>query len=105
MLLFCFSLQANETNIEITTRSSYVVIPINKSGDSVAGKLSFPIKNNNGAAILIVHGTNGLDSRGEFHSQALNQQGYTTLEIDLWARRGWFWKYSWPPKNRSRNVT
>lgn len=39
-------------------------------------------------AVIIVHGSGGVDERGELYSQVLNRQGFATLEIDMWAARG-----------------
>ncbi len=39
-------------------------------------------------AVVIVHGSNGLDSRGEAYAAALNAAGLASLEIDLWTARG-----------------
>ena len=41
-------------------------------------------------AVVVVHGSAGLDSRGKFYIDALNKAGIATLEIDMWAARGWF---------------
>lgn len=41
------------------------------------------------AAVVIVHGSAGVDSRGKFYAEALNDTGIATLEIDMWAARGW----------------
>jgi dienelactone hydrolase len=40
-------------------------------------------------AVVVVHGSAGVDSRGQFYVEALNKAGIATLEIDLWAARGW----------------
>jgi dienelactone hydrolase len=40
------------------------------------------------AAVVVVHGSSGIDSRGRFHIAALNRAGIATLEIDLWKPRG-----------------
>ena len=40
------------------------------------------------AAVVIVHGSAGPDSRGPFYAQALNRAGMATLEIDMWTPRG-----------------
>ncbi|MEW6991027.1 dienelactone hydrolase family protein [Colwelliaceae bacterium 6441] len=81
-------------------RTSYVTIPIKgeNNGQSIAGKLNYPTQNHNGAAVVIVHGSSGIDSRGLLHSQALNRLGFTTLELDLWARRGWLASKKGRPK-------
>lgn len=39
-------------------------------------------------AVLIIHGSGGVDSRGAHYTSVLNKAGYATLEIDLWAARG-----------------
>lgn len=38
-------------------------------------------------AVVVVHGSAGIDSRGRFHIGALNAAGIATLEIDMWAPR------------------
>lgn len=39
-------------------------------------------------AVLIVHGSSGVDARGDFHEQALHEAGFATLQIDMWEARG-----------------
>jgi len=39
-------------------------------------------------AVVIAHGSAGIDSRGPSYSRALNAAGIATLEIDMWAARG-----------------
>ncbi|UTM59567.1 dienelactone hydrolase family protein [Photobacterium sp. CCB-ST2H9] len=39
-------------------------------------------------AVIIVHGSGGVDERGTLYSQALSSRGLATLEIDMWAARG-----------------
>lgn len=45
------------------------------------------------AAVVIVHGTGGVDAKAALYAQALNAAGIATLEVDLWAPRnlagGW----------------
>ncbi len=55
---------------------------------SVAGKLSAPAEGGSVPAVLICHGSDGVDGRGDFHAAALNAAGIATLEIDMWAARG-----------------
>jgi len=54
----------------------------------VAGKLRVP-QGIEGPmpAVVIVHGSNGVDTRGDYHASSLNAHGIATLEIDLWAAR------------------
>lgn len=55
----------------------------------VAGRLSFPTHaEGKTPAVLIAHGSGGVDSRGSFYAQALNEAGIATLEIDMWSARG-----------------
>jgi len=61
---------------------------------TVAGKLCTP-KLGPGEAepgrtpgVVICHGSDGVDGRGDFHAAALNAAGIATLEIDMWAARG-----------------
>jgi dienelactone hydrolase len=53
-----------------------------------AGVLREPASAAPRAAVLFVHGSGGVDSRGECYANALNEAGFVTLEIDLWAARG-----------------
>ena len=35
-------------------------------------------------AVLILHGSAGVDARGDFYEAALNKAGIATLQIDMW---------------------
>jgi uncharacterized protein len=39
-------------------------------------------------AVVIVHGSSGVDSRGNSYAAELNAAGIATLEIDMWSARG-----------------
>lgn len=39
-------------------------------------------------AVVIVHGSSGIDSRGPSYAVELNKAGIATLEIDMWTPRG-----------------
>ncbi|MDT8998304.1 dienelactone hydrolase family protein [Paucibacter sp. APW11] len=39
-------------------------------------------------AVLILHGSAGVDARGDFYEAALNAAGIVTLQIDMWQARG-----------------
>lgn len=39
-------------------------------------------------AVLILHGSSGVDARGDFHAESLHAAGIATLEIDMWEARG-----------------
>lgn len=60
---------------------------------TVAGRLDAPL--GDGAtpparvpAVVICHGSDGVDARGRFHAQALQAAGFATLELDMWSARG-----------------
>ena len=74
----------------VSVRTSYVAIPvIGQAGEyTIAAKLNIPEPFESKAAVVIAHGSNGVDSRGRFHSATLNDAGFATLEVDLWAARG-----------------
>lgn len=66
---------------------------------TIKGKLSLPQQRDhhkgctraNGRklpAVVILHGSAGIDSRGDFHEAALNAAGIATLQIDMWEARG-----------------
>jgi len=63
----------------------------------IKGKLSLPAgpgrKAGCGAAhpvpaVVILHGSSGIDARGDFYEAALNEAGIATLQIDMWEARG-----------------
>lgn len=38
-------------------------------------------------AVILLHGSSGVDSRGSFYAEALNAAGIATFEIDMWGAR------------------
>jgi dienelactone hydrolase len=71
----------------MTVRTSYVAFAT--PALTVAGRLNtIPDAGGPTAAVVICHGSDGVDGRGEFHAAALNAAGIATLEIDMWAARG-----------------
>lgn len=57
---------------------------------TVAGQLRVPAGGEaRMPAVVVVHGSAGVDSRGALYARALNEAGIATLEIDMWAARGW----------------
>lgn len=61
---------------------------------SIQGKLSVPRQaGQTGAAkvpaVLILHGSAGIDARGDFYEAALHAAGIATLQIDMWQARGY----------------
>ena len=70
-------------------RVSYAAFPTAADPPlTVAGKLATPMAGGPTPAVLICHGSDGVDGRGEFHAGALHEAGIATLEIDMWAARG-----------------
>ena len=55
---------------------------------SIPGTLRLPPGTGRVPAVVILHGTGGVDGRGEQYARALLAQGIATLEIDMWAARG-----------------
>ena len=68
---------------------------------TVKGKLSLPAQRDDHRdprrgctdgrklpAVVILHGSSGVDARGDFHEAALNAAGIATLQIDMWEARG-----------------
>lgn len=54
------------------------------SGDLVGP----PGDNNNKSAVVILHGSGGIDGRGAFHAAELHRRGFTTLEVLMFAPGG-----------------
>ena len=74
LILYVVSSFTTTTLAYATSRISYISIPVNTADSqwALAGKLSYPLEQQNGAAVLIVHGSGGVDTRGAYHSVALN---------------------------------
>lgn len=75
----------------LVAKTSFVSFPVSDGARtwSTAGILRVPYTSGGQLrpAVVIVHGSGGVDSRGEHYAAALNQAGFVTLEIDLWAPR------------------
>ena len=55
---------------------------------TINGTLGVPAVPGPVPAVLLLHGSGGVDGRGEYHAEALHRQGMATLEVDMWAPRG-----------------
>jgi dienelactone hydrolase len=55
---------------------------------TIAGELRLPETDRQCPAVLVCHGSDGVDVRGAFHIDALVAAGFATFEIDMWAARG-----------------
>lgn len=73
-------------------RIAYVAFPTLADPPLLEGaKLTLPDATADNAkvpAVVIVHGSAGVDTRGRRYSEALVKAGIATLEIDMWAARG-----------------
>jgi len=55
---------------------------------AIPATLRLPASGGRVPAVVVVHGTGGVDGRGAFHIQALNAAGIATLEVDYFTARG-----------------
>jgi dienelactone hydrolase len=87
---------------DVTTSFVAYMVTVNDRTFPVAGELRVPRATGVDArpAVVIVHGSGGVDSRGQRYATALNEAGFVTLEIDLWAARG-----IRSPAERPKNVS
>lgn len=85
----CSASQGKHLN-RLKVATSFVSIDVPEIGleYSVGGVLETPKAFESEALVIIIHGSNGLDSRGQFHKRSLHKAGIATLELDLWAGRG-----------------
>ena len=82
---------ARDDSERLLAKSSFVSIPVSDSGKewSLGAVLHVPYGfEGKRPAVVIIHGSGGVDSRGGHYANALNHAGYVTLEVDLWAARG-----------------
>jgi dienelactone hydrolase len=54
----------------------------------IPGTLRLPAGSGRGAAVVILHGSGGVDGRGEAYARALQAAGIASLELDMWRPRG-----------------
>lgn len=82
---------ARQFSARLIAKSAFVSFPVTANGATwqTAGILNVPYAASDAPrpAVLIVHGSGGVDSRGANYADALNRAGFVTLEIDLWAPR------------------
>ena len=121
LLLFLLSLFSTVTlaseqrNYLYTTKPEITFIEFESSDPgqdppaplTVKGKLKMPMMDglrhpqmppkHSLSAVVILHGSGGVDSRGDFYARSLNAMGIATLEIDMWEARGLSGGNSRPP--------
>lgn len=59
------------------------VIDYRAKGRTLSATLRIPEATNPVPAIIIVHGTAGIDARGQFYRRPLETAGFATLEVDF----------------------
>lgn len=69
-------------------RYNYVAFEVEGLSEPLGGRLSFPYAPpEKMPAVVIAHGSGGVDSRGPLYARRLNEAGIATLEIDMWTAR------------------
>lgn len=78
-----------DTVLRVWPRVNYVTFPGADPASPLvlAAQLRVPQRDGRVPAVVIAHGTAGIDSRGTYHAEALNDAGIATLELDMWAPR------------------
>lgn len=88
VVLLFWSTHSLANKVLKTSRYSYIAFAVD-GGTTVAGKLSIPSPvGGELPAVVIIHGSGGVDSRGPTYAERLNNLGVATLEIDMWSARG-----------------
>ncbi len=91
-LAFVISVEAGvvDSDVPITSYVSFQSPNLLQPGDplTISGQLRIPYAAEPIPAVVVLHGSAGLDSRGNLYIEALNDAGIATLEIDMWAARG-----------------
>jgi len=76
---------------ELAGPEPYAFVAFKAAGDSplvIAARLTLPSQAARPMpAVVIVHGSAGVDGRSIDHAQALQRAGIATLEVDLWSAR------------------
>lgn len=79
----------SEVEIRPQPRLYYIAFPSVDAGSplTLAAQLRIPPVEPPMPAVVIVHGSAGVDSRGIRYAQALNDAGIASFEIDMWSPR------------------
>jgi dienelactone hydrolase len=79
-----------DPDLPVTSYVSFQSPNLLPPGDplTISGQLRIPSANEPIPAVVVLHGSAGLDSRGSLYIEALNDAGIATLEIDMWEARG-----------------
>jgi len=80
---------ANAQDMVRIEKVSFKVVDAFEPGAAVSGELRIPgSKHDRLPVVLILHSSPGVDGRGAFYAEALNQAGIATLEIDYLQGKG-----------------
>ncbi|NJK44175.1 MAG: hypothetical protein HC933_07710 [Pleurocapsa sp. SU_196_0] len=75
-----------------TLQTNFIAFPVTTlegKALTVTGKLQIPrALTGKAPAVVILHGSAGVDSRGTLHATIWRGAGFVTLELDLWGPRG-----------------
>src|SRR5581483_10239938 len=82
---------------DVKTRVSYVAPTTDLT---ITGTLVVPAAPGPVPAVVILHGSGGVDGRGEYHAETLHRRGIATLEVDMWGPRG----YKGGPQSRPKRL-
>lgn len=88
LALFAGSVSAAAEDGAPALMTRLVSFPALPAGPTVTGVYRQPPGNAPRAAVVILHGSAGTDSRGPLHALDLTRVGIATLEIDMWGARG-----------------
>jgi dienelactone hydrolase len=91
-LIFSLSVQAEAIDSHLPATSYVSFSSPNMLSESeplnISGQLRIPVADYLIPAVIVLHGSSGLDTRGSLYVEALNDAGIATLEIDMWSARG-----------------
>ena len=83
------SLDLEQSPSEPLTVKGKLKIPKGKSGKSNCSRSKKSDKSKKKLpAVLILHGSSGIDARGDYYARELKAKGIATLETDMWEARG-----------------
>ncbi|WP_284618559.1 dienelactone hydrolase family protein [Aquabacterium humicola] len=106
---------ARHAGYEPDLKTQLVVYPLPGTKLSGVGRLQVPTDLSSAEAtrasaatkvpaVVIVHGTGGMDAKGIMYARALNSAGIATLEVDLWSPRGLSGGWDGRPKHVRENL-
>lgn len=106
------TLSARAGGYEPDLKTSLVTFPLPGTNLRGIGRMQVPTDLRQAAdplaaplpAVVIVHGTGGMDAKGPMYARELNRVGIATLEIDLWSPRNLAGGWDGRPKHVKENL-